>query len=228
MVVAALLLAIAVLVPVNLLLNRYAPRWYPVVVLGGCAALALLYRWTGLPWSAAGLAPGAARRALPWALLLVGLVAAGCLAGALVPATRPLLTDTRAAGLRPGQVAYQVLARIPLGTVLLEELAFRGVLYGLLWHLSGPAGATLASAALFGLWHVLPAAATAEHNRAVGRAFAGRAALLVAATVLGTGLAGVLLGELCRRTGSLLTPFALHWAVNGLGYLTAFLLGRHR
>ena len=40
----------------------------------------------------------------------------------------PLLDDQRIAGLDRRQLAYQVLLRIPVGTVAWEEIAFRGVL----------------------------------------------------------------------------------------------------
>jgi len=46
----------------------------------------------------------------------------------LAPATCPLLNDQRVAGLDRRQLAYQVLLRIPVGTVAWEEIAFRGVL----------------------------------------------------------------------------------------------------
>jgi hypothetical protein len=49
---------------------------------------------------------------------------------ALTPATRPLLNDQRIAGLDRRQLAYQVLLRIPVGTVAWEEIAFRGVTPG--------------------------------------------------------------------------------------------------
>jgi uncharacterized protein len=45
---------------------------------------------------------------------------------------------------------------IPIGTVLLEEVAFRGVLWGLLPTARGTAVATIGSSVLFSLWHVLP------------------------------------------------------------------------
>jgi hypothetical protein len=44
------------------------------------------------------------------------------------PRPPPLLSDARVAGLDGDEFAYQVLVRIPLGTVLWEEVAFRGVL----------------------------------------------------------------------------------------------------
>ena len=46
---------------------------------------------------------------------------------------------------------------MPLGTVLLEEIGFRGVVYGLSARMWGFAWATVISSVLFGLWHVQPA-----------------------------------------------------------------------
>jgi len=49
-----------------------------------------------------------------------------------------------------------------------------------------------------------------------------RAAVLrVGGTVLVTTAGGLLLGEVRRRSGSLLAPVLLHWAINGLGELIA-------
>ena len=78
------------------------------------------------------------------------------------------------------------------------------------------------SSALFGLWHVLPALGGGAANESVagivGDGVAGTA-LRVAGTVIFTGLAGVLLCELRARSGSLLAPILLHWAVNAFGEL---------
>ena len=41
-------------------------------------------------------------------------------------------------------------------------------------------------------------------------------------------LAGVVFCEVRRRSGSLLAPVALHWAINAVGYVTAFLVTRSR
>ena len=45
---------------------------------------------------------------------------------------------------------------VPLGTVVPEELAFRGLLLALLARGRGVRAATLLSSGLFGLWHILP------------------------------------------------------------------------
>ncbi len=112
---------------------------------------------------------------------------------------------------------------IPLGTVLFEEVAFRGVLWGLLRSRHGIAWTTAASSALFGFWHVLPSLRLTDVNPAVAAVAGGGPrgqALAVAGAVVFTAAAGVLLCEL-RRRGSLLAPLGLHWAVNGLGVLAS-------
>jgi membrane protease YdiL (CAAX protease family) len=84
--------------------------------------------------------------------------------------------------------------------------------------------ATGVSSVLFGLWHVLPSLGLASDNQVIGSAVGtGRSgqAVSVLATVLFTGLSGVVFCELRRRSGSLLASIGLHWATNGLGVLAA-------
>jgi membrane protease YdiL (CAAX protease family) len=50
---------------------------------------------------------------------------------------------------------------------------------------------------------------------------AGGRVVAVAGAVVFTAAAGVLLCELRRRSGSLLAPAGLHWAVNGLGVVVS-------
>lgn len=119
---------------------------------------------------------------------------------------------------------YTSLVAIPLGTVVFEEVAFRSVLWGLLARDFGVTTATAASAFLFGLWQVLPATDLVRtHTSVRGRAAAGRrrVAVTVLATIAFTTIAGIIFGELRRRSGSLVAPFGLRWATNGLGALAA-------
>ena len=112
---------------------------------------------------------------------------------------------------------------IPLGTVVLEEVAFRGVLLGALRH-RGPVWAGALSSILFGVWHVLPSLRLGRVNPAVGSvvgAGAGAQILVVCGAVGFTALAGVVLCELRRRSGSLLASAGLHWAVNAFAVLVA-------
>src|SRR5690606_7882640 len=134
--------------------------------------------------------------------------------------------------------AEEVLLQVPVGTVLLEEVGFRGVVYGLAERAHGPLAATAVSSGLFGLWHVLPAldayranpAAAAllakppkrDENSAVAAENAmkmGRVNFTLG-TVAGTTGAGVIFCELRRRYG-LLAPALVHWATNAFGYMTS-------
>ena len=129
-----------------------------------------------------------------------------------MPATRPVLGDRRITGLTGRGVAYQALVRIPAGTVLWEEVAFRGVLQAALRRvLPGPAAIAVTSG-VFGLWHVRPTVEALRINQlaASRRAAAGP----VAAAVAATAAAGLLLSWLRERSGSLAAPVLLHLTAN--------------
>ena len=222
---AALAAAIAVLVAANVLNNRVAPSAYVLTSVVTTGVLLALFAATGTDRSQAGLGRDAARTGLLWGLALVAAVAACYLVLALLPATRELFLDRRVGDPGQGRLWFEVLLRIPFGTVLLEEVAFRGVLYGLVRAEHGVVRATAVSSLLFGLWHILPSTGISTVNPHFERLFgtgATGAAAAVAGTVVVMTLAGVLLCETQRRTGSLLATAALHWAVNGLGFATAY------
>jgi membrane protease YdiL (CAAX protease family) len=111
---------------------------------------------------ASGVGGGPARRprhrGACWAAALIGIVAAVYLIGALLPFTRELFSDSRDNTLTGLQVADRVLICVPIGTVMLEEIAFRGVLLALLLRVVSRTWATAISSLLFGLWRILPVA----------------------------------------------------------------------
>jgi uncharacterized protein len=187
------------------------------------AGLVALARLAGLSWQDLGLGPGTWRPGLRWAgaeIAIVGLVLA---VGAALPLTREAFRDTRYR-LDLGHALLTAFVLIPIGTVLVEEVAFRGVLWGLLRRVRGTATATVVSSVLFGLWHVLPSLGLATDNEAIsGTVGGGRSAQVttVLATVLFTGLSGVVFCELRRRSGSILASAGLHWSTNGLSVLAS-------
>jgi membrane protease YdiL (CAAX protease family) len=218
----AVAVVVAFLVVVNVLDARVA---HAALVLGPVGAVGLLAvaRWAGLSWRELGLGGGTWRRGLVWAAGAIGAVAVVFAAGAALPVTRDAFRDARY-HLDWEHALLTAFLLIPLGTVLFEEVAFRGVLWGLLRRGHGTWIATVVSSALFGLWHVLPSLSLATNNQAIGSAVGkgtSGEAISVLGTVLFTGLAGVVFCELRRRSGSLLASAGLHWAVNGLGALTA-------
>jgi membrane protease YdiL (CAAX protease family) len=124
------------------------------------------------------------------------------------------------------EAVVAALVLIPLGTVIPEELVFRGVLWGLLRRARGTRVATVGSSMLFGLWHVGPALGGGPANDAltgaVGSGVMGTI-LGVLATVVFTSAAGVVLCYVRQRSDSLLAPILLHWAANGAGVLFVLL-----
>lgn len=171
---------------------RTAANGLLAVALLGAARLAGWGRAElGLVRAAPGLRWGVAAAALP----VVGIAAATWAAarrGAADPAALAPAAPAPAASHPP--LAEWVLVVIPVGTVLLEEVAFRAVLDAV----AGP----VAQAAVFGAWHVGPARVAGDP---------------VVPTVIFTTAAGLVFGWLRRRSGSLLAPAVLHFAVNAAG-----------
>ncbi|GGW68605.1 CPBP family intramembrane glutamic endopeptidase [Streptomyces xantholiticus] len=220
-------LTVAVLIAANLVMHRWTGLFGLVTAVVVSVLLLGVLRWAGGTRADAGLAPGTLARGARWALALIGLVGLVYLAGALLPTTSMLFEDRRYDAMSGTELMLRVLVVVPVGTVLVEEIAFRGVLYGLVCRARGAVWATAVSSLLFGLWHVLPSLQLATAKPALTTVFGDSAigaALAVLAAVLFTAAAGVLFCELRRRSGSLVAPMGLHWAVNALGYLVGFLL----
>lgn len=181
-------------------------------------------RAAGYGWETVGLARGALGPGIRWGASAVVVVGVGLLLAAAVPWAQPLLADQRVAGLGPAGLAWRTLVRIPLGTVLFEELAFRGVLLGAWAHERSAVEALVGSSAVFGVWHVGPTIRLLEENDvAVATPAAGGA---VAAAVVATAGAGLVLGWLRLRTGGIVAPALAHLATNSLGTVAAFLAQR--
>ncbi|MFI7637739.1 lysostaphin resistance A-like protein [Nonomuraea sp. NPDC049400] len=219
-----LLRSIAVLTAANIMNNKVAPRLAPLTSAAATAALVAMARRSGLSWQELGFEHG--RRGAVAGGALAAAVAAVYTVGIANPRTRPLFHDERALSLSHARALEEALLQVPLGTVLLEEVGFRGALHAMLRQRRGTVAATAISSALFGLWHILPAIDMARANPALGALTAGESpthldtARVVAGSVVSTAAAGVLFCEL-RRHGGLLTPAMLHFATNSLGYLFA-------
>jgi membrane protease YdiL (CAAX protease family) len=195
-------------------------RWYPLA--NGCAAVAVLAaaRASGLSADDLGLRGDRLPAGLRLGAAAATPVAAGYAAAVVIPALRPPLRDQRVAGLTGRQLCYQVLVRIPIGTVAWEEIAFRGALHAALLRVLPRRAAIVAGGAAFGLWHIRPTAEAFSINGGVKRG--GRAAA-VTAVVVATAVAGALLSGLRDRSGSLAAPLAVHLAANCLGPLASAL-----
>jgi membrane protease YdiL (CAAX protease family) len=203
----------------NVVSNRVWPEAYIPWNLAVAALLVLAARGAGLTWGDLGLGNARLRRGLAVGAAAFAAVGAVYAAGLSLPATSTLFHDTRAAGPLTA-VLFAALIRIPLGTAVLEEVAFRGVLPGLVG--GGWWRATLVSSGLFGLWHVLPSTAMGA-NAGVEAALGGWGlAAQAALAVLFTFVGGIVFCALRRWSGHLVTPMLAHVATNSLGVLIAW------
>jgi membrane protease YdiL (CAAX protease family) len=151
---------------------------------------------------------------------VLGIVALGLTLVAALPATRGFLenpvTDVGAASM-----VFTVFVSIPFGTVLLEELAFRGTLLALLRRRLDTRGAVAVCSVLFGLWHVSGVVRGAADD-ATTLAVIGA----VIGTVVTTTVAGVGFCWLRLRSGSLAAPALAHIATNSLTFAAAWAVVR--
>lgn len=114
------------------LVPAYTALYVPLN-LGATAVLLAAARRAGLGRDDLALRPGALGSGVRWGGAIALVAAVGLGVALAVPALHPLLEDERVGDIGYGLLAYRTLIRIPLGTVVLEEIAFRGVLFG-----SGP------------------------------------------------------------------------------------------
>lgn len=218
---AALVATLALTVAVNVVRSEWVPDvgdpWITIALGVAVAGVASAASMTAVEL---GLARADVGSGLRWGLAVVGVIAAGLAVALLVPGLHGLLEDDRAeVPLR--SMLWRVVVVIPVATVLVEELLFRGVLLGLLQRLLSRVRALVACAVVFGLWHLLPV-----WNGGGAGDLGGGSIGAVAATFAATFVAGLGFGWLRQRSGSLLAPVLAHIATNSLTFAAAWLVVR--
>ena len=207
----------------NAVTNLWLPaRLYVPWNIGMAGALVVLARSTGASSGDLGLERHHLARSSRTGVVGAGAVVLGYGIALLAPSQLDLFRDERVRLLRTPTALWHLFVRIPLGTVLPEEVVFRGVLPALLGsrHAPSPQRAVLPSL-LFGLWHLLPSLELRRASEAVRRSVGEGA---VAAVALGFGLsalAGHALHLLRQRTGHLAAPVLVHLATNMVGLVLA-------
>ncbi|MEE2032511.1 CPBP family intramembrane glutamic endopeptidase [Rhodococcus chondri] len=154
---------------------------------GLCAVVAA--RASGMNRTELGLEPSRVPAGLRWGGAAAAATLAGYAVALAVPGAHTRFAD--ATGGNRDDFHAWVWVHIPIGTVLAEELLFRGVLT--------PLVSPVVHAAAFGLWHVRPA-------RTAGDSVLG--------TVAVTALAALGFDRLRRASGSVVAPMLAHLAVN--------------
>ncbi len=215
---------VVLMLMVNVAANKAVPGYYLFWTLGGSFVVLALGLLDGCTWGDLGLAPRTWISGAIWGGVLVGLVFAVYAVGYSWRRTRAAFHDTNIAGLSLPRLFWQSLVELPFGTVLFEEIAFRGVLWAMLARRYGVVWATVWSALLFGMWHILPSLDLHLRNERLASVGGGgwwARTVAIAGSVLTTAVGGVVFAGLRIGSGSLLAPMGLHWATNGWGYLFA-------
>ena len=196
----------------------------PLLSVGLLVAVLVLIAWTARATrDALGLGLAETWSGLRYGAAAAGVVLLVLLVAALIPATSGFLHDSRAQ-ITGGRLLYELGVAIVLLTAIPEEFAFRGVLLGSAVRLWGPRRGSVASSALFGLWHIAPTLHTMTDNREFAGAAASTAGkiLLVLGAVAVTFVAGLVFCWLRLRSRSLLAPVLAHAATDGLALTVAW------
>lgn len=218
--------AIGILAIANVMSNRLLPATLYVPWNVGVAVILVALARRGV--SRADLGLGEWRRGFLVGMVLVVTTTGVLLLGLAMPSINKLFEDRRV-DTGVANLLYQAVIRIPLGTVVLEEIAFRSVLPALFAKRIGILRGSLAASVFFGLWHVLPALNINKVNP-VARDFFGAGvggkAIAVAFAVGGTMLAGLLLCLVRYRARSVLASMLCHVATNSVGFTIAWFVTR--
>jgi uncharacterized protein len=185
--------AVGVLAAINVTDHLLHPPWW-VRALEGAGLLAWA-RLDGLSWSQLGLGRDRLAAGCRWGLSAIGVVAGVYVVGVLLPLTRPAFQDVRY-DLPLPEALKTAFVVIPLGTVVLEEIAFRSVLWGMLSRHQPEWLVLVTTSVLFGFWHVMPALHVGATNRGVSQAVGAGTAVIVVGTVALNTLGGLVFGEL--------------------------------
>lgn len=187
----------------------------------GLGVGAAVFGWAiGLDRADLGLRRDRLARGLRYGAGAMTVIAVGVAAGVAIPTLRAAFEDDRA-DIGVAELALRVLVVIPLGTVVVEELAFRGVLFGALMRTTSTVRAVAWSSVLFGLWHVVPAARGLDDGTSTATAVG-----IVGGTLVATTIAGVVFAWLRVRSGHLLAPTLAHLGTNTIPFVAAWAVMR--
>jgi len=208
----------------NLMSNRVLPSWAYVPWAVLVAAVLVLLARRVVSVEQMGFTEWA--RGAAWGVVLFVLTSGVLLLGVIMPVFNEMYHDRRVSA---GALEwfYQAVVRIPLGTALLEETAFRAVLPALFATRWGVVRGSLAASVCFGAWHVLPALGLNEVNPVATRLFGSGAAGVAAAVVfavVSTAFVGIWWCWIRYRARSVLATVIAHVASNSVAYTVAWVV----
>jgi tRNA pseudouridine32 synthase/23S rRNA pseudouridine746 synthase len=204
--------------------NVVTVSWAAIAQSAGTLLIVIVAsRWCGLTWAEAGIGwTNLLRSSLIGAGIGIGLAAAVLLVLEVGARLGTPITYQPLRGASISAVLTHALVGLPLQTAIPEELAFRGLVLGLLMRKLTPLRAALVTSAFFVAWHVVVQGQTLAVTNfaspwqivpAMGLAFAGLFA------------GGVIFALLRLRTRNLAAAVMAHWffdaaVITGLFFLT--------
>jgi membrane protease YdiL (CAAX protease family) len=229
----ALILTVSLLAAYNVARTLWIPEsWQLLTNVGVALLIGAIAWWSSVDTTELGLHRDHHPLGAIWgggALLLVMAVVVGfALVSEVRGSSQGALDDPRLQ-VPFLEMVYEVAFNTPLGTVVLEEFAFRGLLLALFLRHTSMWRSVLWSSLLFGAWHILPTLTTAASNGAVEQLASTPAGLVlvVIGNVLSTAFAGAVFAYLRLRSGSLLAPALAHLATNDISFVVGWLFNRY-
>lgn len=204
-------------------LGRLVPKKYHLYLNIGIAAVAITLGLAfGLSLENMGLALDRILPGIYWAFIVSVVIIVSMLIISTIPILRRFFLGDNLSHANGKFIAFEAAVRIPLGTALVEEILFRGVLLGLLLQHHSKIEALLISAAIFGLWHIFPTMDSLKSNITAAKVIANktpRAAGSIAGVVVITFIAGLFFGWLKILANSIVSPWLVHWSINASGIM---------
>jgi len=205
--------------------NVVTVSWAAIAQAAGTLLIVIVAsRWCGLTWADAGIGKtNLLRSTLIGAGIGLGLAAVVLLALELGAQLGTPVTYQPLHGATTSALLTHALAGLPLLTAIPEELAFRGLLLGLLMRKLSPWRSTLVTSAIFVAWHVAVQAQTLALTNFTSP---GQIVLATSLAVVGLFAGGLIFALVRLRTHNLAGAVMAHWLfdagfVTGLYFLTA-------
>lgn len=218
-----LIILIGVLVVYNVIINKYLPqKWHLLFALSLSVGLIWwVVNFSDLTLESLSTRIGSIVPGLIYGTVAYVIISLAIASTIFIPAAKGFLNDKRVIRLSTRQFLYKTLVNLPIGTVFLEEVVFRGVMLALLMQEFSTLNSVLISSLLFGLWHIIPAYTSVVTNDALNK-MKKPAIPVVAGTVFITFLAGIGFSWLRLASGSLIAPMMAHFATNSGGLIASW------
>lgn len=220
-----LLILIGVLVAYSVIINNYLKeKWHLLFSLTlSITVIWWVVRFSDIPLGNISTHLGSAIPGLIYGTIAYALISLAIASTIFIPFAKGFLHDERVIRLNTRQFLYKTLVNLPVATIFLEEVIFRGVMLALLMQNFSTTQSVLISSLLFGLWHIFPAYTSTITNGSI-KMMKKPAIPVIAGTVFITFLAGVGFSWLRLASGSILAPMMAHYATNSGGIIASWWL----